>query len=138
MKECSETKLGDLISKALEVITNRPEAVIDEAVIDGRRCVRAYWHDQRADGAHHAKLYVICGNRRADLGSLTRVWVTLADVLILDFAGERKVPLGEGVDDFCLEFNSDLTGQINGISALLEAARGAHTQELDQLEAMLS
>ena len=135
MMERNESKLIDLIDKALEVIRNRPTVQSIEA---GDGLFKVYWDDKRPDGQHHALLRLHYDRRRADLGSRIRIWVNLNDVMILDFPGNRMVPIGSGVGNFCVEFDDTLTGEVSGITEVLEAAREALLKELERLEKMVS
>lgn len=138
MKEQHESKLDELIGEALTVIKNHPQAEsVSEKVVQSRHCIKAYWNDEREDGNHHAMLYFYYGNRRADIGSKIRIWVALRDIHILDFVGDRIVPISSGGEDFCIDFNVDLKGEVNGVTEALEAAVRANKEELAQLEAAM-
>lgn len=133
--ERSESKLIDLIEEALGVIRSKPTVHSIEAG-DGQ--FKAYWDDQRPDGQHHALLRLHYGRRRADIGSRIRIWVKLGDIMILDFPGDRMVPIGSGAEDFCVEFDDTLTGEVSGVADALETAREALVEELERLEKMVS
>lgn len=138
MKEQYESKLDELLDEALSVIKNHPATGTIEANAKRANCFKVYWSEQRSDGQHHALLYLNYGNRRADIGSKIRIWIAPRDVHILDFTGDRVIPVGDETKIFCLDFTHDLTGEVDGIVELLEYAQHAYSETLAGLEASLS
>ena len=134
MDERSESRLIDLIDEVLAVIRNQPTV---HSIKAGDNLFTIYWADQRPDGQHHALVRLCYGRRRYDAGSRIRIWVNLDDVMVLDFPGNRMVPIGGPIGNFCVEFDHTLTGEVSGITDALAKAREILLEELKRLEEMM-